>query len=286
MWAVLTPHCVPETLTVAGAVRATRPSAAPPNAAAPMPAAVEPRNSRRVSCDARSSLVDAAPGVGRASSISHSPRGEPNELRLRRGTPVAGCWPTLAVTEYPWRLPETLPKCQVLTTQDREMRTLSVSPLCRWTPARALGSSDDLVAERRPCVVEPVDGEGDDALTLADRHLQQALDVHSRIGERAAELGHFAGLVRALHQQGGPLGELDSGALQSRPQSGLVTGREQDGAMVPGHHTGQLEVDAALGADISQASELARLVLELDAEQVHGDLPSCEEEPTLRKLRR
>jgi hypothetical protein len=56
--------------------------------------------------------------------------------------------------------------------------------------------------------------------------------------------------------------------------------------MVPGHHTGQLEVDAALGTDISQVSEFARLVLELDAVQVHGDLPSCGEEPTLRKLRR
>src|SRR5215204_2130937 len=149
-------------------------------------------------------------------------------------------------------------------------------------PRLTLRSSDDLVAERGPCVVEIVDGDGDDALTLADRDLQQALDVHSSIRERAAELGHFTGLVRAFHQQGGTLGELDSRALQGRPRSGLVTGREQDGAMVPGHHTGQLEVDAAFGADISQVSEFARLVLELDAEQVHDDLPSCGAKPTLR----
>ena len=78
----------------------------------------------------------------------------------------------------------------------------------------------------------------------------------------------------SAHLTSRALSELDPGSFQGGAHRGFVAGGEHDGAVVAGHHPGQLQVDVALGADITQVGKLARLVLELDAEQVHGDLPS------------
>jgi hypothetical protein len=48
---------------------------------------------------------------------------------------------------------------------------------------------------------------------------------------------------------------------------------KQDGPALPGHHTGELKVDAALGAHIAKMGELAWLVPQLDTKEVHQDLP-------------
>jgi hypothetical protein len=50
---------------------------------------------------------------------------------------------------------------------------------------------------------------------------------------------------------------------------------KQDGPALPGHHTGELKVDAALGAHIAKMGELAWLVLQLDTKEVHQDSPSA-----------
>ena len=104
---------------------------------------------------------------------------------------------------------------------------------------------------------------------MADRHFQQTLDVHARVGEFPAELGRFSGLVCGLDLQGRTLGELQARALQGGAYGGLVAGGEQDGPALSGHHTGELKLDAALGAHIAKMCELAWLVLQLDTEEVH-----------------
>ena len=66
------------------------------------------------------------------------------------------------------------------------------------TSAHAAGKprllADNLVAECRPRIVGLVNGDREDHVTLADRHFQQTLDVHARVGEFPAELGRFTGL--------------------------------------------------------------------------------------------
>ena len=59
-------------------------------------------------------------------------------------------------------------------------------------------STDDLVADRRPRLVELVDGDREDDLALADGHLQETRDVEAGVGELATELGRLTGLVRDL----------------------------------------------------------------------------------------
>lgn len=59
-------------------------------------------------------------------------------------------------------------------------------------------STDDLVAERRPRLVELVDSDREDDLALADGCLQETLDVDAGVGELATDLGRLTGLVRNL----------------------------------------------------------------------------------------
>jgi hypothetical protein len=42
-----------------------------------------------------------------------------------------------------------------------------------------------------PCILGLVDGDREDHLTLANRHFQQTLDVHARVGEFPPELRRF-----------------------------------------------------------------------------------------------
>ena len=55
-------------------------------------------------------------------------------------------------------------------------------------------------------------------------------------------------------------------------------------AALSAHHTGELKVDAALGAHIAKMRELAWLVLQFDTEEVHHNSPP-RGYPTLRNLR-
>jgi hypothetical protein len=133
-------------------------------------------------------------------------------------------------------------------------------------------STDHLAAERRPRLVELVDEDREDDLALADGYLQETLDVDAGVGELTTELGRLTGLVRDLDLQCRALGELDAGTFQGGADGGLIAGGEENGAVIASHHAGQLEVDAALRADVSEVRKLPRLVLQLDAEQVHRNL--------------
>jgi hypothetical protein len=111
------------------------------------------------------------------------------------------------------------------------------------------------------------------SLALADGHLQEILDVDAGVGELTTELGRLTGLVRDPDLQCRALGELDAGTFQGGAGGGLIAGGEENGAVIASHHhAGQLKVDAALRADVSEVRKLARLVLQLDAEQVHRNL--------------
>jgi hypothetical protein len=76
------------------------------------------------------------------------------------------------------------------------------------------------------------------------------------------------------------------GTFQGGADGGLIAGGEENDAVIAGHHAGQLKVEAALRADVSEVSKLARLVLQLDAEQVHHNLLPTGKPPRLRKLLR
>jgi hypothetical protein len=58
----------------------------------------------------------------------------------------------------------------------------------------------------------------------------------------------------------------------------------KDGPALSAHHTGELMVDAALGAHIAKMCELAWLVFQFDTEEVDHDSPP-QEYPTIRNLR-
>ena len=55
---------------------------------------------------------------------------------------------------------------------------------------------------------------------------------------------------------GRTLGELQAGALQGGADGGLVAGAEHHSRALSAHHTGELKVDAALGAHIAKMCEL------------------------------